>query len=122
MDTDFDFYKNTYRGEAFDTEKDFIKHAREQEVFLKELKSDALLYEREDDGVRLATCAAAEASQKADMIAAGGDDVTSETIGSYSRTIDRTAANEQRKLDRESRETLILKAIAPYVRLVRGVK
>ncbi|UTC68498.1 hypothetical protein E4O06_08190 [Treponema sp. OMZ 789] len=120
----YNFYKNNLGRSAVPDEAAFNEYAAENKLFVKRLINDGVIFELEKDGIDSAVCMMIETdyttAQEAN--ASEGGAVASESINGYSYSYDRTAAQEEAKLNAKSTEAKKLKWLRLYCDIVQGVR
>lgn len=122
----YNFYKTNLGRSAIPDEAAFNEYAAENKLFVKRLINDGVIFEIEKDGIDSAVCMMIETDYNTALEMSGNaaesGAVTSESINGYSYSYDRTAAQEEAKLNAKSTESKKLKWLRLYCDIVQGVR
>ena len=103
----YTYYSETLGRSAVPTEADFNNYADDNKMFMKQLVSDGIVTEREENGIDIAVCRMIEIDYLTEQEASGaaaenGGSVASESINGYSYSYDKTAQQEAVKRNAKS--------------------
>lgn len=90
---DYEFYKNTYLGNAV-PEADFNRLAQRASEYIDWITRGKAADMADNENVMKAACAVAEAVQTNEQ----GGDVVSQSVGSWSRSFSKTAKTDSQRL------------------------
>ena len=121
----YTYYSDTLGRSAVPTEADFNNYADDNKMFMKQLVSDGIVTEREENGLDIAVCRMIEidylTEQEASGVSERGGAIASESINGYSYSYDRTAQQESAKLNAKSTATKKVEIIKLYNNWHAGV-
>ena len=118
----YNFYKTTLGRSAIPDEASFNGYAIENKLFIKQLITDGLIVEREENGIDSAVCMMIEVDYITAQEANGSSGtISSESINGYSYSYDRTIAQETARVNIKSTETKKYKWLKLYCDVLQGV-
>ena len=118
----YNFYKRTLGRSAIPDEASFNEYAIENELFVKQLITDGIIVEREENGIDSAVCMMIEVDYITAQEANGSSGaISSESINGYSYSYDRTIAQETARINIKSTETKKYKWLKLYCDVLQGV-
>ena len=118
----YNFYKTTLGRSAITDEASFNEYAIENKLFIKQLITDGLIVEKEENGLDSAVCMMIEVDYiTAQEVNGSSGAISSETINGYSYSYDRTIAQETVRLNIKSTEAKKYKWLKLYCNVSQGV-
>ena len=118
----YDFYKTSLGRSVVPDEVSFNEYAIENKLFVKQLVTDGIIVEREENGIDSAVCMMIEVDYITAQEANGSSGaISSESINGYSYSYDRTIAQETARINIKSTETKKYKWLKLYCDVSQGV-
>ena len=118
----YNFYKTTLGRSVVPDEASFNEYAIENKLFIKQLITDGLIVEKEENGIDSAVCMMIEVDYITAQETNGSSGViSSESINGYSYSYDRTIVQETARLNIKSTEAKKYKWLRLYCDVSQGV-